>query len=623
MKEIVGTSNRMLEVNLTIREVREFQATDEDLQLYLGGKGLGLKYIYDRMDLNADPLGEENILAFMMGVMISTGAPCTGRFSAVTKSPLTGIMASASCGGPFGIAYKTAGYDGLLISGKADKPVYLVIDANGVQFTDAAELWGKGTSETQEALDMGKDDGALVIGPAGEHKVLYANICSGHRFLGRGGMGAVMGAKNLKAIVAKGKAYKIIPKDPEKFQRVRQRSLNYINRNPFTSIGYRSFGTSFNVNITNRGRILPVYNFRDGSDDRAHAVAGETMQQQYHTKPHSCALCPILCGHKGTYADGTAHAIPEYETVGLLGPNLGNFDPDVLTAWNDICGEMGFDTMSVGATLAYIMEAGEKGLLQTDLKFDSPAGVAEMLNDIAHRRGQGDELANGVRWLSQKYGGEDFAIHVKGLEMAAYDPRGAWGHGLSYAVANRGACHLSAFPVGLEVFFGLISPHSAYNKEKWVCFFESLFNGINSLHCCLFTAFAYLFEPPIPKFLPKLTLWFSMTLFPRLSQFLMDWTIYSNFFESMTGLKMSRYDFLEAGERIHVLERYMNTKMGISRSDDTLPGRFLKEGRTSDPKKRVIPIEKMVTKYYKARGYDQNGIPTLKTLRKLRIPVKS
>jgi aldehyde:ferredoxin oxidoreductase len=623
MKEIIGSSNRVLEVNLASRKVNEFHSTVEDLQMYIGGKGLGLKYIYDRMDLNADPFGEDNILAFMMGVLISTGAPCTGRFSAVTKSPLTGIMVSASCGGPFGIAFKTAGYDGLLISGKSDKPAFLFIDENGVKFENAATLWGKTTGETQNALNMSKDDGALVIGPAGENKVLYANICSGHRFLGRGGMGAVMGTKNLKAIVAKGNAYKIVPKDQNKFNSTRKKSLEFINNNPFTSKSYRRFGTGFNVNVTNNGNILPVYNFRDGSDKRADAITGETFQQQYKTKPHACALCPIVCGHKGTYPDGSVHSVPEYETIGLLGPNIGNFNPDLITEWNDLCGEMGMDTMSAGATLSYIMEAGEKGLLKTDLKFDSPNGIADMLKDIAFRRGQGDEAANGVRWLSKKYGGEDFAIHVKGLEMAAYDPRGAWGHGLGYAVANRGACHLSAFVVGLEIFFKLISPHSAHNKEKWISFMENLFNGINSLHCCLFTAFAYLFEPPVPKYLPKFVLWFSMTFFPGMAQFLMDWRIYTKFFESMTGLQMSRYDFIRAGERIHVLERYMNTEMGISRKDDTLPARFLKEGRTNDPKKRVIPLEKMLNKYYKTRGYDTNGIPELKLLYKLRIPVKN
>jgi aldehyde:ferredoxin oxidoreductase len=623
VKEIIGTSNRFLEVNLTTREVREFKATDEDRQLYLGGKGLGLKYIYDRMDLNVDPLGEGNILAFMMGVMISTGAPCTGRFAAITKSPLTGIMASSSCGGPFGIAYKTAGYDGLLISGKAEKPVYLVIDENGVQFEDASDLWGKETGETQEGLNLSKNDGALVIGPAGENQVLYANIRSGHRFLGRGGMGAVMGAKNLKAIVAKGKAYKIVPKNPDKFKRVRQRSLKYIKNSPFTSEFYRNFGTRYNVTIMNKGCILPVYNFRDGSDERAKAVSGEAMRERYHPKPNSCPLCVILCGHKGKYPDDTSHQLPEYETIALFGPNLGNFDPDIITEWNDICGEIGIDTMSVAATIAYVMEAGEKGLMRTDLTFDSPEGISEMLYDIGHRRGQGDELANGSRWLSQKYGGEDFAIHVKGLELPAYDPRGSWGHGLNYAVANRGGCHLSSFPVALEVFFGLMNPHSTYNKEKWVCFLESLYSGINSLHCCQFTAYAYILEPPIPKLLPTLMLRFSMTFFPRLSQLLMDWSVYSGFFESITGLKMSKLDFLKAGDRIHVLERYMNTKMGISRKDDTLPGRFLKEGRTNDPKKRVVPLEKMVTNYYKVRGYDQNGIPTVKTLRKLRIPVRN
>ena len=622
MKDILGTSNRFLEIDLTTRAVREFRATDAERELYLGGKGLGIKYLYDRLDFDVDPLSEGNILAFMMGVMISTGAPCTGRFAAVTKSPLTGIMASASCGGPFGIACKTAGYDGILLTGKANTPIYLILHEDGVTFEDASALWGKTTSETQDALHLAKHDGAVVIGPAGENRVLYANIRSGHRFLGRCGMGAVMGSKKLKAIVAKGGAYKVVLYDPEQFQRTRQRSLKYIKQNLTTADAYRNFGTRYYLNFTNAGGALSVYNFRDGSDERAKFVSGEAMRERYAPTPNSCKLCAILCGQKGTYPDGSIRQLPEYETVGLLGPNLGNFDPDILAEWNDLCGELGIDTISAGATLSYVMEAGEKGLLQTNLTFDSPEGIAEMLDNIAHRRGQGDELANGVRWLSQHYGGEDFAIHVKGLEMPAYDPRGAWGHGLSYAVANRGACHLSSYPVALEVILGLMKPHSTYHKEHWVWFLENLYSAINSLHCCLFTAYAYIFEPPIPKYLPAPLLTLSMTFFPRLSQLLMDWSIYSDFFESITGLKMNKLDFLRAGERIHVLERYMNTKMGISRKDDTLPGRFLKEGRTTDAKQRVVPLEKMLTNYYKVRGCDQNGIPRLTTLRRLRIPVR-
>ena len=409
---------------------------------------------------------------FMMGVMLGTGAPCSGRFAAVTKSPLTGIMLTSSCGGPFGMALKTAGYDGLIIGGRSETPVYLKIDAEGLSFEDASSVWGLDTQETQSRLADDKKSGALAIGPAGENQVLFANVASGHRFLGRGGMGAVMGAKNLKAVVALGGKYKILPRHADAFEKIKRKASAQIDANHFTGHAYRNFGTSANVNLSNRGNILPVRNFRDGQHENAGDVSGETMQQKYHTRPSTCLPCKILCGHKGTYPDGTVHQIPEYETICLLGTNLGIFDTERITEWNDLCGRMGLDTISTGATLAWVMEAGEKKLLQTDLKFGSPEGVSETIQAIAHRRGQGEEFAQGTRRLAAKYGGADFAIQVKGLDMAGYDPRGAWGQGLSYAVANRGACHLSATTFSLEVFMGFLNPYTTRAKAHFVKYFR-------------------------------------------------------------------------------------------------------------------------------------------------------
>ena len=240
IKKIIGSSNRILEIDLKSEQVKELQVTDNDRKLYLGGKGLGLKLLFERLAPGIDPLGEANYLAFMMGVLMGTGAPCSGRFAALTKSPLTGIMLASSCGGPFGMAYKTAGYDGLLIIGKSEKPIYLEIDSNGVKFQDAAHLWGKDTVETQQALSSDRKDGVLAIGPAGENRVRYANIASGHRFLGRGGMGAVMGAKNLKAIVAHGGTYRILPHDPDKFKAVCKKATQYIKANKHTGDLYRN-----------------------------------------------------------------------------------------------------------------------------------------------------------------------------------------------------------------------------------------------------------------------------------------------------------------------------------------------------------------------------------------------
>ncbi len=620
--EIIGTSNRILEINLSIKKVTEFSVMEEDRRLYLGGKGLGLKLLYERLKPGIDPLGEENIIALEMGVVMGTGATCSGRFAAVTKSPLTGILVSSSCGGPFGMAYKTAGYDGLLISGKSEQPIYLEIDANGVKFQDASHLWGKDTQETQVALIKVKTDGALVIGPAGENKVLFANVRSGDRFFGRGGIGAAFGAKNLKAIVAHGGTYQIVPKNPIAFQKVHKKALRQINNNFVTGKLYRYFGTAANFNYCKRGNILPVENFRYGDHEQVNDITGETMQAKYLTRPSSCLPCSILCGHKGTYKDGSVHKIPEYETISMLGPNLGIFNTDLITQWNDQCSKLGLDTISTGSTLAFAMEAGEKGLFITDLKFGSTDNISKTIEDIAYRRNMGNEMANGTKWLSQKYGGKEFAMQVKGMEFPAYDPRGSWGQGLSYAVANRGPCHLSATTFALEVFLSYLKPYSIRVRSKFVSLFEAIYNAVNSLHICLFTTWAFLLEPPIVKYTPVPILRFFMQNLPDLAIKFFDVSVFSKLYESITGIKMSPQKLLAAGHRIHILERYMNTREGISRKDDTLPDRFLKEGRKNDPMNQTVPLEKMLDKYYKFRGYDKNGIPTALTLEKFAIQTK-
>jgi len=617
MKEIIGTSNRILEVDLTRNKVDIYEVKPRERRLYLGGKGLGLKLLYDRLQAGTDPLGEENILAFMPGVLMGTGAPCSARFAAVTKSPLTGIMAASSCGGPFGMNLKTAGWDGLLVRGKAARPTSLFVTSEGVEFRDAGELWGLDTTETQAKLDE-KRTGMLVIGPAGENLVRFANIATGDRFLGRGGMGAVMGSKNLKAIVALGGAYKISPVAQPAFEKLKKKATIYINRNMITGGLYRSYGTPANVAMNLKGNILPVRNFSDGTHAQALQISGEETKKNHETRHHTCKPCTILCGKKGNFG-GQELPAPEYETVALLGSNLGVFDVEKIAEWNRICCRMGMDTISAGGTLAWVMEATERGLVQSDLKFGSPEGIARALLDIAHQKGFGAEMALGSKALSEKYGGTSFAMHVKGLEIAGYDPRGSFGHGLAYAVANRGGCHLSAFLVAQEVFLHLLRPHAVRAKADYVRFFESLNNCVNSLQTCLFTLFPYLLESPLTKYTPPFALALLMQEMPQVAIPLIDYTLYRDFWSAVTGIKMSRWEYLEAGDRITVLERYMNTREGIWRLHDTLPDRLLREGRKSDPKARTVPIEKLRSKYYKKRGYDHNGIPTPKTLRTLGI----
>jgi aldehyde:ferredoxin oxidoreductase len=622
MKEILGTSNKYLDINLTDKTWKVHEATSDDLEKFLGGKGLGLKIFYDKLKnklRDVEPLGPDNLLIFANGVLLTTGAPCSARFEVITKSPLTGYMVASSCGGPFGEACKTAGWDGVIISGRAERPTVIRFDDQSVIFEEAGELWGAKTHDTQKKLDLGPKEAAAVIGPAGENKVLYANICSGHRFAGRGGVGAVMGAKNLKAIVARGKEYRCIPVDQKKFDKTLKKAKLHIMRNPFTK-GYKAFGTNMNTRFGIKSGFTPVRNFRDRYNPKTEAITGEVMAEKYQTRHSTCRYCSVLCGHKGMYPDGKIRQIPEYETTGLFGSNIENYDTDKIAIWNEIMNDMGMDTISAGGTMAWAMEAGEKGMRKTELSFENHDNIARILEDIAYRRGEGAELADGSKRLSEKYGGTNFAIHTKGLEIAAYDPRGCWGHGLSYAVHNKGGCHLGSYLVGLEVLMGFMPPRTSLGKASWVVFCEDIFAGINSLQTCLFTAFAILTEPIVPKYLPLAVLNVATIVNPKMSQMLMNWSVYSDFFSAITGIPMNQWQFKKAGERINKLERYMNVQMGQKPSEDTLPDRFTKEAVTKYPVDSVVPIEPMVKKYYRIRGYDPlTAGPTLKNLKRLGI----
>ncbi|MBU1081715.1 MAG: aldehyde ferredoxin oxidoreductase family protein [Spirochaetes bacterium] len=616
MKTIRGASDRYLDVDLTSSSWTAFTPSEADLRAYIGGKGLGLKIFADRAGpglAGMDPLGPDNMLLFMMGLFVGTGAPCSARFEAISKSPLTGIMATASCGGPFGMALKTAGWDGMLIRGAAAGPTVLRVDEDGVRFEAAGEAWGMRTKEAQEALCPSPRHAAAVIGPAGENLVAYANIASGHRFVGRGGMGAVMGSKNLKAVVARGRDYRIEPADPARFARIDARSKKRIARNSFTK-AYADFGTNFNVNFGVDAGFAPVMNFRDRTDERCRDLSGQAMAERYKTEREACMPCTVLCGHRGTYPDGKVRPIPEYETIGLWGGNIGNFDPDLVGSWNEQMNGLGMDTISAGGTVAWAMEAAEKGLRPSGLAFGRVDNIASTIEDIAYRRGEGAELALGSRSLGEKYGGSEFAIHVKGLEMAAYDPRGAWGQGLGFAVTNRGGCHLGSYTVSLEALFGFLPPYTALSKPQWVDFFENLFSAVNSLHTCLFTVFGYLLEPPVAKYTPKPILKLAMLLTPRLAQALLDWSALSGYVESISGRKCSPGDFYASGRRTQLLERAMNVSCGIGATDDSLPPRFLAESRTKHARASVVPLEDMKKSYYRIKGYDADGVPTPRTL---------
>ena len=383
MKQIYGSSNKYLDINLTTNSYEIYTISDEERDTYIGGKGMGL-YIYNKRLGNkldkVDPLGEDNILAIMMGLFIGTGATCSGRFDAVTKSPLTDIMVSSSCGGPFGLACKTAGWDGVIITGKSAKPTYLYITDEGVEFKDASSVWGKGTNESQEIISPNKRGGAICIGQAGENLVKYANAASGHRFLGRGGIGAVMGSKNLKGVVALGRSYKINPVLPKKFNKIKKRSIKYINKDEFSQ-NYRKYGTNSGVNIGVDAGYAPIRNFKRRTDERFRALSGEAMAKKYDTKPSACIPCTVLCGHKGTFPDGKVRQIPEYETVGMFGGNIENYDSDKIAIWNDLMNDYGKHPLSVFVQECFPQEKFIEYI--TGYQLEDLLGNAELINRLS------------------------------------------------------------------------------------------------------------------------------------------------------------------------------------------------------------------------------------------------
>jgi len=620
VKEIAGPLNAVLEINLSLKTVSKVSIPERSRRLYLGGKGLGLKLLYDRLKPGTDPLGEDNLIIIMTGVLAGTPAPCSGRFHAVFKSPLTGIMGSSSCGGSFGRQLKSNGWDGIILKGKSEKPVTLHIHNDKVDFFDAANLWGKDITQTQAAIGS-KSTQTLVIGPAGENLVRFANVAAGDRYLGRGGLGAVMGSKNLKAIVAFKGQYKIVPLFKDRFQKIKNRANRYINRNTM-SLLMRQFGTAANANPIIKNNMLPVNNFTYGNHPKARQITGEAIKENHNTTHHTCKPCSILCGHKGMF-NGKQTPVPEYETLVLLGTSLGIFDPNDISRFNEICNQKGLDTISAGGTLAWVMEATQKGLVKTDLEFGSSKEIVKALNNIASLEGFGRQIAKGSRALSNQFGGKGFAIQVKGLEMAGYDPRGAYGQGLGYAVANRGACHLSSFPVGFENLLGFLKPDTIRAKPEFVKFFENINAAVNSMDICQFTGYGLTLETILPRITPHLVLNLIMQNIPIIAIALIDFSLYPKLFSAASGIDLSSKQFLEAGERIHILERLMNTNEGIRKSDDTLPERLLLEPQKDDPQKRLVPLGPMLKRYYKLRGYDADGLPKKSLLKKLGIEFKN
>lgn len=625
--------DKFLRIDLSSRTIGTFEPPEEDLVHFLGNKGLATKILYDEMKPGIDPLLPESPLVVTTGPLTAAGAP-TSRFNLSAKSPLTGTLMHCNTGGNFGTFLRRTGYDGMVITGKAESPVWIRIDEDAVTLEDASELWGLGAYETQKRLPA--QSGTMCIGQAGENQVRIACVMSQERALGRGGLGAAMGSKNLKALAATGKG-KVALAQEEEFHEFIRKWSEMLREHEVTGRQLPAYGTSATLNICDETNTLPTRNFKTGHFASGDRISGEALAEQYLEKNSGCILCPIRCARVVKYR-GESIKGPEYETIGSFGAGLGIADLEAIIEWNYICDDVGLDTISAGDAIAFACELTENGKLQNDLVWGRSEGISELLLDIAHRRGLGAELGEGVLRMSEKFGGRNYAIHVKGIELPCYEPRGALAQGLGYATAGRGGCHLAAgYPVYVEANGPItMDPLSTRSKASITVLAQNLLDSISCAGSCLFTAYAAI---PIGGMgIPSRALWARLMPYALASSGLAlgpalrlgRWSMpvppvarllpHAKAVTLATGNRYTFGQFLEVGERYFNLERLFNLREGLAAADDTLPPRLLREASTPDPRSRV-PLDKLLPRYYWVRGWTPQGVPKPGTLKRLGLPV--
>lgn len=602
---------KILRIDLSSGKTEVEDLSDAVAEKYIGGCGLGAKMLYEETVKDTDPLGSDNPLIFAVGPVNGTRAFNSDRFDVVSKSPLTGIFAEANCGGYWGAKFKRCGYDALVVTGKADSPVYIYIDDNDVGIRDAGKYWGKDTFETTEMFkkDLGKDVKAAVIGPAGEKLVKYGCLISDGkhgRATGRCGLGAVMGSKNLKAVVVNG-TKKVEIADEDGMSELMKKLGPLMKDGPEAlRMGGTSVGLDFCESIGNH----PVRNWYEGEwKEGASKLTGMTMVEKRLVKRYHCGSCVINCGRVvnaiGGPFDGEQVAGPEYETISLLGSNCLVDDLDAVIKANELCNRYGLDTISTGNCIGFAMEAFERGYITKkdtdglDLVWGSAEAVIEMVKMIGERKGVGKLLGEGVRSAARELGGNahEFAIEVKGLEPPAHDPRAHFTVALGFATSNRGACHLAGFTHDFEAsntsIEDLGSPpltqrFTIDGRAENVYRMQNLMSMFDSLTFCKFLLFGD-----------------GLAVKPLI-----------DYMNCITGWDFDHEEFFRTGDRIFNIKRLYNTRLGISRRDDTLPPRMLvqkKEGTTNE----LPPLNLLLGEYYEYRGWDEFGIPTRERLEEL------
>lgn len=580
---------KLLQIDLSNKKISEINVEDNVVRNFLGAKGLGAYLLYTMLKSQTDPLSPDNLLMFLNGPLTGTSFPTSGRTTVVTKSPLTGLFLDSHAGGFFGPELKKTGYDGIVLKGASEKPVYLWINDGKVEIRDATGIWGLPVSETVKKIREDTDEKAHIasIGPAGENLVKFASIAIDKDsdpwragIAARGGPGAVMGSKKLKAIAVKGSG-KVKVYDEEKFKELSSKLNKKVTDNTFVHTR-RVLGTSYWIDPMNRMGILPTRNFQSGYIENGYGLIGSNMKY-YSKRDVSCYNCTIMCG-KVLNVNGNDVKI-EYEDIALLGSNNGITDVIDVAKALVLCNELGLDALSTGGTVAFAMECKEKGILEEAPIFGDAEGQRKLINDIAYKNGIGKLLSEGTKRASEKLGqnSTDFAINVKGLELPGYSPRSSWGMALAYATSDRGGCHQRAWTVRAEVD-GVLKRFSTEGIAQFVKDVQDERAVAFSLVVCDFLPLS------IDDFMSGL--------------------------KYGIGVDLDEKEYIKVGERIWNLVRLFNIReAGISRKDDTLPGRMFKEPLPMPPngKEKVsLPREsfdEMLSEYYYIRGWNENGIP--------------
>ncbi len=638
MTEYAGYMGKLLLIDLDEGSEREYPWTDKDRELYIGGKAMASKIMYDNFTGREEPFSPENMIIIATGPVTGTFAPSSNRFDISSLSPLTGITASSNCGGDFGFYLKKAGLDGLIIRGRSDRPIWIEIQEDKVSYHEAGELWGMRTGETQAALKKKLTElhgpkgryGMVSIGPAGENLVRYAAVISGERAAGRAGIGAVFGSKNIKAIVASGnREVKIFNK--EKAMEHHKKWTAALKAHPITGSQLPRLGTAGLVSTMQMRGQLATRNFSAGRFEDFEKVSGEALAEEENKGNTGCLSCPIRCS-RTVEVDGKKVKGPELETLGLFGANLCNDNLNLVCRWNHELDELGLDSISCAGTIAWAMEANERGLWDNGLKFGQVDNISRVMEDIAFRRGIGAELAEGSKRLSEKYGGKDFAIQSKGMELSAYEPRRAVGQGLGYAVSNRGGCHLNGgYLVVLEGLGLSIDQQTPKAKADLCMFMQDFMEAISLCGHCLFTSYAvfpgFLISKPnspvsrlVNSMIPHCG-WAVRMLnkFPAMAFMNLPLIPYTYELKYAVGMKMNIGRFLRIGERSYNVERAVNAKFGVSAENDKLPKRLTKVLQDPKDPKSKVPLDRMKATYYKARGWGENGLPGDRKLKGLGI----